>query len=98
MLRYGMTGLRIETLLNELNDKSILEHWLIRFVLEIRSKKGSEYTPNTLRHVVCGIMRHLCMRHDIDFFKDPEFADFRSSLDAEMKRLQAAGKGSLKTS
>ena len=30
----------------------------------------------------------------LDFFKDPEFADFRASIDAEMKHLQAAGLGS----
>lgn len=32
----------------------------------------------------------------IDFFKDEEFADFRASLDAEMKRLQNQGIGSKK--
>ena len=32
----------------------------------------------------------------IDFFCDPEFCKFRSSLDAEMKRLQSSGKGSNK--
>ena len=43
-------------------------------------------------------MRHLRWKGQpaIDFFKDPEFADFRRSLDAEMKRLQAAGKGTKK--
>ena len=30
----------------------------------------------------------------VDFFKDDTFADFRSSLDGEMKRLQAKGVGS----
>ena len=32
----------------------------------------------------------------MDFFKDPEFFDFRASLDAEMKRLQGNGIGSKK--
>ena len=32
----------------------------------------------------------------IDFFTDPEFIPFRSSLGAEMKRLQSCGKGSTK--
>ena len=44
-------------------------------------------------------MRHIrqnCGKPEIDFFKDPDFADFRSSLDAEMKRLQAAGIGSVR--
>ena len=76
-----------------------LQYWLTRFILEIRTKKGTEYTPNTLHHIVCGIMRHIrqnCGKPEIDFFKDPDFADFRSSLDAEMKRLQAAGIGSVR--
>ena len=84
---------------DQLHDKSLLQCWLTRFVLEVRSKKGTEYTPNTLHHIVCGIMRHLrhnCNKPEIDFFKDPEFADFRASLDAEMKRLQSAGVGSIK--
>lgn len=84
---------------DQLHDKGILQCWLTRFILEVRSKKGTEYTPNTLHHIVCGIMRHLrqnCGKYEIDFFKDPEFADFRASLDAEMKRLQSAGVGSIK--
>jgi len=41
-------------------------------------------------------MRHLRTngKSSLDFFKDPEFADFRASIEAEMKRLQAAGLGS----
>ena len=31
---------------------------------------------------------------ELDVFKDTEFADFRGSLDAEMKRLQSSGIGS----
>ena len=84
---------------DQLNDKSLLQCWLTRFVLKVRSKKGTEYTPNTLHHIVCGIMRHLrqnCSRPEIDIFKDPEFANFHTSLDAEMKRLQTAGVGSVK--
>ena len=38
-------------------------------------------------------MRHLrknCGKPEIDFFNHPDFANFRASLDAEMKRLQSA--------
>ena len=80
-------------------DKQGLQYWLSRFLMEIRTKKGAEYAPNSLHHIVSGIMRHLrqnCGRPDIDFFKDHEFADFRASLDAEMKRLQSAGVGSVR--
>ena len=43
-------------------------------------------------------MRHVqgTGQPSIDFFKDPEFADFRGSLDAEMKRLQQLEIGSTK--
>ena len=56
------------------------------------------YTPNTLHHICCCLMRHIRLSGNpqVDFFKDPEFSDFRASLDAEMKRLQADGVGSKK--
>ena len=60
---------------DQLHDKSLLQCWLTRFVLEVRSKKRTENTLNTLHHIVCGIMRHLqqnCNRPEIDFFKDPD--------------------------
>ena len=44
-----------------------------------------------MRHI-----RHNCGRPELDFFKDPDFSDFRSSLDAEMNRLQSVGVGSVK--
>ena len=39
------------------NDE--LAHGLECFVLEIRKKDGAEYSPNSLHHIVCGIMRHV---------------------------------------
>ena len=44
-------------------------------------------------------MRHIrqdCGHPEMDFFNDPKFAKFKSSLNAEMTRLQAAGLGSKK--
>ena len=76
-------------------ERATLACWLTRFVLEMRKTDGTEYPPNTMHHIVCGVMRHLrCTKPDIDFFKDAEFSSFRSSLDAEMKRLQSKGLGS----
>ncbi len=77
-------------------DASTLQHWLTYFILEVRKQNGSEYPPNTLHHLICGIMRYVRQngRPEVDFFKDPSFADFRLSLDAEMKRLQSNGLGS----
>ena len=59
-----------------------LQHWLSRFVLEVRKKDGSEYPANMLHHLCCGIMRHLRLngRPELDFFKDPTFSDFRATL------------------
>ena len=75
-----------------------LQHWLTRFILEVRKKDGSVYPPNTLLHICAGLMRHLRWsgKPHIDIFKDKEFANFRASLDAEMKRLQSLGVGSKK--
>ena len=36
---------------DQLHDNSLLQCWLTRFVLEVR--KGTEYTPNKLYHIVC---------------------------------------------
>ena len=77
-------------------DKKKLSFWLSCFILETRKQDGSEYPPNSLHHIVCGIMGYLRQngQPDIDFFKDPEFHETRASLDAEMKRLQSKGIGS----
>ena len=79
----------------ELNNAD-LQFWLTRFIIEVRKKDGSHFPPNTLHHICCGIMRHLRSngKPAIDFFRDSEFADFRATLDSEMKQLQAAGLGS----
>lgn len=79
-------------------SKTDLQELLSHFILEIRKKNGSEYPPNTIYHICCGIMRFLrCNgQPDIDFFKDSLFSDFRRTLDSEMKRLQGTGLGSRK--
>ena len=68
------------------------------FVLKVRKKDGSEYPPNTLHHICCGILRHLreSGRPNIDIFKDSSFTNFRATLDGEMKRLQSLGIGAKK--
>ena len=77
-------------------DTASLQYWLTHFILEVRKQNGSEYPPNTLHHLICGIMRFLRQngRPEIDFFKNDSFLEFRTSLDAEMKRLQSTGLGS----
>ena len=65
-------------------DKKVMKHWLTLLVLEVSKQNGTEYPPNTLHHIVCGIMRYLKQNGiNIDFYQDPEFAGFRQSLNAE---------------
>ena len=73
-----------------------LQRWMSRFVLEIRKKDGTPYPPESIYHIVCGIMRFVRLngKPEVDFFRDQAFAEFRTVLDAEMKRLKAAGIGS----
>ena len=73
-----------------------IAYWMTRFILEVRKIDAGEYQPNTLYHITCGLMRHLRTAGypTIDFFKDKDFAEFKASLDSEMKRLQSKGLGS----
>ena len=65
--------------LTQLNH-SKLQHWLTRFVLEVRMKKGEEFPPN---HICCGIMKHLRWngQPSIDLFADSDFDNFKATLD-----------------
>ena len=68
-----------------------------RFVLEARKKDGTVYPPNSLYHLVAGLMCHLRNSgRAINVFRDAQFIDFCASLDVEMKRLQSAAVGSHK--
>ena len=78
-------------------DRPTLSKWLCHFVLEMRKKNGTVYPPNTIHHICGGLMRYLrADQPDIDLLKDPEFSEFRATLDGEMKRLQRSGIGSKK--
>jgi hypothetical protein len=69
--------------------------WLCRFVLEVRRKDGNEYPPNTLHQLCCGILRYVReIDPELDIYKQPSFSGFQKTLDSEMKRLRACGKGS----
>ena len=79
-------------------DGEKLQYWLSYFVLEVRKKSGLEYPPNTLHHICCGLLCRLKEngRPEIDIFKDTNFADFRATLDGEIKWLQSLGLGTKK--
>ncbi len=71
-----------------------LDHWLTRFVLEVRRQDGKPYPPSTLYGIVCGVERYVRERYPhVNFFKDASFSGFQKVLDGEMKRLRALGLG-----
>jgi len=69
--------------------------------MEVRRKDDNCYLSNTLHQLCCGILRFLReVKLSIDTFKNPEFASFRKTLDAEMKHLkvtQDVSKGAKKS-
>ena len=58
-----------------------MAHWMSKFVLEVRKLNSDEYQPNTLYHIIGGIMRHIKLARsvELDFFKTPDFSDFREA-------------------
>ena len=39
--------------------KTTLSHWLKLFVPEVRTKEGNECVPNTLHHLLCGVLQYV---------------------------------------
>ena len=79
-----------------MSDNALQQHLSV-FILEVRKTDGTEYPPQTLHHIVCELMRHNRRnggKPDINVFQDRAFADFRKTLNAEMKRLKQTGLGS----
>ena len=71
-----------------------LSYWLSRFVLEVRRQNGEHHPPQTLYSMCCGLLRYVReVKPEINIFKDPQYADFQRTLDAEMKRLRSTGLG-----
>ena len=56
-----------------------LQYWLIRFIHEVWQKSVLEYPPNTLHHIISGIMSHTRRnrrKQDVDFVYDAGFSEF----------------------
>lgn len=94
--RPGTSNSYVPSLIELANDPPNLQYWLSRFCLEARKKDGSEFPPNSLHHLVCGLMRYIRLHGNpsLDLFKESAYAQFRQTLDSEMKRLQRKGLGS----
>ena len=71
--------------------------WLGKFVLEVRKQSRWEYPPKMLYSFVCCFKQHFEVAgvHDVNPLNPGStvFGNFRSTLDAEMKRLHATGLG-----
>ena len=72
---------------------SEMDFWLSRFILEVCKKNGDPYPPNTLYQLICGLQRQLCEHGhaSIKLFENPSLHGFRSTVDGEMKCLNATG-------
>ena len=71
-----------------------MNFWLCRFIVEARKRDGTEYLPNTLYQICCGLGRALKVaeRADVKIFDDTKFSAFISTLDSRMKELKGTGK------
>ena len=79
----------------ELTDMTTtqLSACMTRFILKAREKYGTVYPPNTLHHLVAGLMRHLRQSGKVlHIFRDAKFSEFS---DAKFS-LQSEGVGSRK--
>jgi len=80
----------------------MINYWGQRFVMEIRRQDGTDYPPNTILQLVCGLQRYLrneCCRPYVNFMlAGNQFNDFRKSLDTRMKELFSDGVGGKKSS
>lgn len=75
----------------ELKDFTVnyINHFLGKFVIEVRKKDRNKYTPNTLYLLVCAILREMRPNgvNNMNFLNDSDdrFLKFRKVLDAQMK-------------
>lgn len=65
---------------------------LSRFVLEVRNRKGLEYSAQTLYEAVISLQMFLSTKgREMKFLQDEAFLTFRNTMDARMKELTASG-------
>ena len=106
MTGYHTENRKVETLIELYalpKDLSVVLYhelgtWLSKFVVECRRKDGKPYPPTSLTQIMAAIQRHMrdeLGRNDVNFFSktDPTFANFRKSLDAQMKELSSKSVG-----
>ena len=70
-----------------------MNFWLCRFVVEACKRDASDYPPNTLYQLCCGLGRALKSvdRAEVKLFDEMKFSSFLGTLDSRMKQLKATG-------
>ena len=99
-LQGGETSTEATPSLDVISNEE-LNHWLARFVLEVKTKKGEKYRGATLYALCAGIQRHIREKRSLsadknqqlDIYKDNSFVYFRNVLDSELKLLHCQGTG-----
>ena len=86
-------GYELDTKFANMNVAS-MNYWLRKFILEVRSMNGKEYSPDSLYQVCCGLHRSLKDNHrsEVNIFDDAELAEFCGVLDGQLKALNRTGK------
>ena len=71
-----------------------LQHWLCRFVHEVRKVDGQHYPHVNVNHIIRGVMHFLQQSgRQMDLYQDPSFQEFRTVLDSKMKGLKVLAWG-----
>lgn len=80
--------------LAEMSDDE-LNYCISRFIWEVKKQDCTDFPPQTLYEIVCGLQRKLQQVRPIgiNFFNDALFKELRESLDAVMKSRTAQGLG-----
>lgn len=72
-----------------------VNHWLTRFIVEVRKLNGDFYLPKSLYLLTTGILRGMREQGNTNNFMsetDDRFLKVKKTLDAQMKLLTAKGK------
>ena len=81
--------------IEEISPKD-LDNYLARFFLTVRSKKGEEYEPDTIKAIQTSVSRYLLEKTNWNIIKDREFQHSRDMLKAKRKQLKRKGMGNKK--
>jgi hypothetical protein len=78
-------------------EKDKLDHYLARFFLSVRNRRGEEYEPDTLKSFQASVSRYLMEKTKTNIMLNREFTHSRDVLSAKRKDLKGKGYGNRKT-